>query len=619
MSLRILLLPSVAKGNGSGHLVRCLALARSLGPGATIYVEDSPSSASWSAAELSLSYSRELAGLSLVTELNPGQGWDLIILDRRRSSLEEVQAWERLGPVLALDEGGPGRSMASYLIDVLPRPPHRFLAPRAEAPNLSRLAFLDLPLNRRPAPEAFRRVLVSFGGEDPAGLAVLLARSLLAWGLFKPENLTIVSGALRRGGPPLGLEGVTLLGPVQDLKEHLVRYDLVFTQFGLTAYEAAYAGCGVILLNPSAYHRALSLAAGFPEIGVQRPRAAALKRLLKDVAGTLEATRALAPAEASSLSAHIKNLSPTGSRGCPRCRRGPRSSVYRDEGKTYFRCHTCGLVYLERFSSGREAPYREAYFFDEYKAQYGKTYLEDWPALTAFANTRLGLIEDVASRSLGRKEGLSLLDIGCAYGPFVAAARSRGQEPYGLDIAEDAARYVRDSLGIPAASGDFLDPAVAAAFGGPFDVVSMWYVIEHFDDLDRALRNVAALVRPGGVFAFATPSGEGISARTNRPGFLSRSPADHFSIWEPSKVRGILKPYGFRVERIRITGHHPERFPLLGGRASARNPVYRLLGLLSRLLGLGDTFEVYAVKEPMPADPVLDKESREGKHRARQA
>jgi len=97
--------------------------------------------------------------------------------------------------------------------------------------------------------------------------------------------------------------------------------------------------------------------------------------------------------------------------------------------------------------------------------------------------------------------------------------------------------------------------------------------------------------------------------RDHREGFFARSPEDHFTVWEPSRVKGILKAYGFRVERIRITGHHPERLPGLRFLATRPrfNPFDRLLAaagnLVSRAFGLGDTFEIYAVREEAREEP----------------
>jgi len=159
VSGRILLVPSVAKGNGSGHLVRCLSLARSLGPGAAVFVPETKSETSWSAADLSMAYARELAGVQLVSSLRgddrsatgapePRPRWDLVVLDRRATSLEELAFWERFGPVLAIDEGGPAREAAHYLVDILPRAAGRRES-RSPGSNKACLGFLDLPRNRR--------------------------------------------------------------------------------------------------------------------------------------------------------------------------------------------------------------------------------------------------------------------------------------------------------------------------------------------------------------------------------------------------------------------------------------------------------------------------------------
>jgi hypothetical protein len=98
------------------------------------------------------------------------------------------------------------------------------------------------------------------------------------------------------------------------------------------------------------------------------------------------------------------------------------------------------------------------------------------------------------------------------------------------------------------------------------------------------------------VLAFSTPSFTGVSRRRSLKTFLENSPGDHRTIWDPGKCAKILSVYGFTVRKRVITGHHPERFPLAGRFLKPGGAAYRFFLLISRVFGLGDTFELYAVK-----------------------
>lgn len=588
---RFLLVPSTVRGNGTGHLVRCLDLARELdgqpGTSASVFLDRDPGSGSRGAGEIEAAFPDRTSGIRILRSRQEAEAetWDFVVLDLRRTSRDQERSWRALGPTIALDEGGAAASGASFRVDILPR------AGRDRGiggANLESRSFLNLPVRRRDSPpERFDRILLAFGGEDPRGLGPATARALVEGEFFRPGSLTLLSGALESGTSRVP-EGMLRLGPVPDLKETLASYDLVFTQFGLTAFEAAWAGCAVILVNPTRYHADLARKAGFPSAGIGRPRYRDLVRLLSDPAALVSASASAAPEAAESLAARLSALK-TGARGaCPVCGARERRALARYPRKTYFRCAACGMVYRELFVGG-ENPYVESYFFEEYRRQYGRTYLEDFPALKAYAAGRLDILERLLPlRSAGPRP--VLLDVGCAYGAFLAEASRRGWDARGLDIAESAASYVRDVLGIPARAGDFLDPAVRSVLGEGLDCLSLWFVIEHFEDLGGALRAAAALVRPGGILAFSTPSGAGISAMSDPGRFFERSPDDHATVWEPRRAAGILGRFGFRVERIRVTGHHPERFP-----GPAGTPGFAgLTGPASRILGLGDTFECYA-------------------------
>lgn len=592
----LLLVPSVRRGNGSGHLVRCFNLASCIGASAAIYLPDDPEPGSWSADELRLAYPREMGQVRVIGDLAPGAQFRLVVLDNRATEADDLERWSSRGTVVAIDEGGPARESISYLVDVLPRHPRR--ARRQLAANIASLGFLSLPQARRDAPSAIRRVLVSFGGEDPAGLTDSFLAVAIGEGFLAPESITVVSGALSRAGATY--PAVTAIGPVQDLKEMLRSYDLVVTQFGLTAFEAAWAGCAVLLLNPAREHEDLSRAAGFMSLGIGTPGVAALRRALADVPALVEASRKAAPSERLDLAARLSSLAPRHAGPCPICGAAGGIALYRTERKSYFRCLRCGILRMAFFAPRNDHYSSHSYFFEEYQAQYGRTYIDDMPAIRAMGARRLAVIESLLA---GGHEGESLLDVGCAYGAFLAEAQDRGWSAVGSDVAIEAVAYVKSNFNIPAFVADFSAPGADGLYPRALTCLTMWYVIEHFDALARVLRRVASLLRPGGVFAFSTPSSTGISARKDLAAFLEHSPDDHFTVWSPETAPAILKRFGFRVQRMVITGHHPERFPWV----PATGGMLRrgVASLASRTFGLGDTFECYAVLDttiPSAAD-----------------
>ena len=262
----------------------------------------------------------------------------------------------------------------------------------------------------------------------------------------------------------------------------------------------------------------------------------------------------------------------------------PDKVIARDTVKTIRRCKNCGMLYIG-FLRNAEKKYEASYFFEEYKKQYGKTYLEDFESVKKQGSRRMAIINKIANKKGGEK--ISLLDIGCAYGAFLSAASDSLCEVFGTDICSDAVSYVQNTLHFKAAVSAFPDFKTDVLF----DAVTMWFVIEHFANLDAVLRRVSELIKPGGIFAFSTPSASGISARFSKKRFFKQSPSDHFTLWELKRCVPVLKKYGFKVCKIISTGHHPERFPFI--KIAGDN---RFALSLSKVFLLGDTCEVYCKK-----------------------
>ncbi len=507
-----------------------------------------------------------------------------VILDAPRPSVALVQELRQAPLLVGIDTGGAARLRVPFLIDSIPRP-------EAHPANVSDSALLHLP----DGPLAARipgRVVISFGGEDPARLSERVAHVLCSdsggrrRGAQLQEEVIVVRPSLRSLGvlPP----ACRIVEPSQQFWELLSTAEICLCQFGLTAFEARALGCTVITVAPTPYHNALARHAGFTRWNAPRRR-----RLQVSFARRSFQT-ALGRASVAAGGAHQRQPAPPRSlhevveRLCAPALRIPPIAeredpvVYRTSTRTYRRCSTTGLLYLQRFTEPSIA-YNREYFDQEYQAQYGRTYLEDFPHIKRMGARRATVI---AGRVTGR-----ILDIGCAYGPFLAAAAERGFTPYGIDVAPDAVRHVTEVLHITAVAGDVLTLDPPRVWGVErFDAVTLWYVIEHVRQLDRLLTLLRSWVRPNGVLAFSTPNAAGVSARRSPHRFFRESPSDHLTLWTPGSASRVLRAYGFQVFRTVVTGHHPERYPAVRSRVVPE----RVAALHSHVAGWGDTFEIYA-------------------------
>ncbi|MBQ9237983.1 MAG: methyltransferase domain-containing protein [Treponema sp.] len=586
----VLFVPSVERGHGTGHVRRAVSLAEKMH--GTLYLPRDAARPEISGVVAAALADKRLADWQ-VTDAFPRDGeYALIVLDLFSASQETARAFSECAPTLAIDDGG-GSSWFDYLLDIIP-------SLSARAANRTAPEFLPLPKNRHSVfPGGLQSVLVTFGGEDPAQLTVPVASA------FSAAGCTVTAIVPFGSAIPDTADDVRYIQPVSELAEKLGAYDIVVTHYGFTAYEARAAGCAVVTVPSSPLHRRLSERFGFVCLKPRKNVSQQVQKLLHRRPDLLFHRASFAPDNDAreSCAAFLTAVAAGRRLSCPLCgdssqQTHPDVIVARTPLRTFRRCARCSLVYMAWTADGAQRTYESSYFAEEYRAQYGKTYLEDFSAIKAQGSRRMQIIAAGAAQC----STPTVLDVGCAYGPFLSAAQEIGWNAFGTDIASDAVAYVMDCLHIPAVVAPFPDIDTAVQFGiAAFDAVTMWYVIEHFSHLAPVLKKVSSVLRRGGIFAFGTPSGEGVSARKNRSDFFSHSPADHYTIWEPSRVQTVLARFGFTVRKIVSTGHHPERFPLIQNCTGAPpSLLFKACGVFSRMCRWGDTFEVYCEKTGEP-------------------
>ena len=624
----ILFVPTCKKEHGTGHFRRCLELAsRCTGH---LYIENDENSVLNELLNEKLS-SNSIMQEQIVRGDIPKNYYKIIVLDSFCTKKEKMDYFASFAPIVTLDDGASYKILqkSSYNLNIIPSDI------KEKNMNFSCPDFIPLPTSHKTdKPKSFaeiKKALIVFGGNGNQKYSNKVAVCLKEISAFQNDfncNVTIINNN------------------VKNLSDTLYLYDLVITHYGFTAFEAASANCLVLTIPPTSLHKKLSEKTGFESIDYKNLTPTNLKNAIEHLLKTENDNDFIAQLKENnrnkndayaSLSSFMRELSQKDFFRCPNCKKeGNYDSdivVSRDKIKTIRKCNSCSLEYIS-FLNKEKTLYTSDYFAQEYKNQYGKTYLDDFDSIKQSGFKRHSLVEKYLKTEISQGSAKKstaqrrLLDVGCAYGPYLSAAseneahenaarenaarenatrdKSAARENWdcvGLDICEPAVNYVKQELGFKAFVGNFQDQFSQdfkdeIVQNGKFDAVTMWYVIEHFQNLDEVLQKVSSVLKKGGVFAFSTPSASGVSAKKNTKNFYLSSPSDHYSIWKPKNTKKILANYGFKVKKIVYTGLHPERYPYAKKHNLKENDfLMKFFKLCIKIFHYGDTFEVYCVKE----------------------
>ena len=185
---------------------------------------------------------------------------------------------------------------------------------------------------------------------------------------------------------------------------------------------------------------------------------------------------------------------------------------------------------------------------------------------------------------VGAKDGTGqrYLDIGCAGGASLVAARSLGFEPVGVEPSRWMTDFGRRTYGVEIHDG-ILQPGMFSPRS--FDLITLWDVLEHIPEPKPLLELVGDLLRPDGVFLVSYPDFRSIMGRIlgeRWPFWLSV----HLLYYDRTTIARQLEICGFRVDRY--LPYWPT-LPLgyIVERATPYIPPLKILGGLLRATGLG--------------------------------
>ncbi len=103
-----------------------------------------------------------------------------------------------------------------------------------------------------------------------------------------------------------------------------------------------------------------------------------------------------------------------------------------------------------------------------------------------------------------------MLDVGCATGDFLKVARDYGYQVEGLELSKWSSKITRDK-DIHVYRENL--KSLANRFYKRYDVITMWGVIEHFENPIDEIKYIKKLLKPGGILAIWTGDVNSITSR----------------------------------------------------------------------------------------------------------
>ena len=233
---------------GSGHVHHCLQLADELADQRLRFLLcECDDFVAEMLEEHGYQYRVETdVGADLVALAGPGR--NVVVNDVLDTTEREVLLQRSVGyRVVNVEDLGPGAKLADWVVNALYPRDDEAMSHVVTGPAYATLRgeFLDLPEKHvRPRPE---KVLVTFGGTDPTGLAARCAR-LLHGNVDVEIRVVLGPGATPAEFP----SGVHVMTRVRSMATEMLDADLVITAAGRTVYEAAAIGTPVAVLAQAA-------------------------------------------------------------------------------------------------------------------------------------------------------------------------------------------------------------------------------------------------------------------------------------------------------------------------------------------------------------------------------
>lgn len=141
-----------------------------------------------------------------------------------------------------------------------------------------------------------------------------------------------------------------------------------------------------------------------------------------------------------------------------------------------------------------------------------------------------------------------LLDVGCGTGYFADYMKRKGYDVTGVEADPNARSFAEKEFGLEVLSPeDFLEKKLA----GPFDVITLWHVLEHLHDFNLSMERIRKHLAPGGIIIIALPNSNALDARHYKKFWAGYDVPRHLWHFTPQTFQLLAEKHGFSILKMK--------------------------------------------------------------------
>lgn len=206
------------------------------------------------------------------------------------------------------------------------------------------------------------------------------------------------------------------------------------------------------------------------------------------------------------------------------------------------RCSGCGFVRTQDFPDEAEIGryYESADYVSHTDTRRGlmnKVY-------HAVRRLMLARKADMVEGLVAPKSGRRLLDIGCGTGYFLSTMKERGWQTLGVEKSRLAREAGQAHFAL-----NVLSDIREVSDGERFDVITLWHVMEHLQDLKMVFGRLRTLLADGGALVVALPNRSSYDSAFYGADWAAYDVPRHLWHFEPATFSRLARREGFRVEK----------------------------------------------------------------------